>query len=59
MVHVNFHFTRQMLSAGTILRKDPITQKLKRVPKNFDRSDVFYTENGRLIDDKQRGPPRQ
>jgi len=50
MVHVSFH-REDLLLGDTFLKKDPITKKLKRVAKRFDRSDVFYTKDGRLIDD--------
>jgi hypothetical protein len=46
IVHVNF---RACVHVDTIKRKDPITQKIKRVPRRFDRSDVYYTKDGRLI----------
>jgi len=50
LIHVNFHQSEKIVE-GTFVKKDPITRKLKRVAKRFDRSEVFYTENGRLIDD--------
>jgi len=53
IVHVNFHQFRRVLEQ-TFVRKDPITRKLKRLPRDFDRSDVFYTKDGRLIDDDTR-----
>jgi hypothetical protein len=52
VVHVNFHKMEDLINQGSILRKDPVTRKIKRVAKRFDRSDVFYTKDGKLIDDE-------
>jgi len=40
--------------SSTFVKKDPVTKRTKRVARRFDRSDVFYTEDGRLIDDDNR-----
>ena len=49
IVHVNYHAT--WLIRPTIVRKDPVTKTTKRVARRFDRSEVFYAEDGRLIGD--------
>jgi len=53
IIHVNFH-RADKLTEDTFVKKDPVTRKLKRVARRFDRSDVFYTKDGRLIDDDNR-----
>jgi hypothetical protein len=50
IVHINFHQTWRAIEQ-TFVRRDPVTRKLKRLPRNFSRSDVFYTKDGNLIDD--------
>lgn len=50
IVHVNFHRIKSVIDQETILRKDPVTKQVKRVARRFDRSDVFYTKDGKLID---------
>jgi len=49
VIHVNFHRGNKLLE-GTFVKKDPVTKRRKRVARRFDRSDVFYTEDGRLLD---------
>jgi hypothetical protein len=50
IIHVNFHQASRLLEK-TFVKKDPITGRRKRIAQRFDRSDVFYTKDGRLIDD--------
>ena len=50
IVHVCFHRTSNLLEP-TIIKKDPITRKTKRVAKRFNKSSIFYSQDGNLIDD--------
>ena len=51
LVHINYHQDQESLRI-TFFRRDPITKRLKRAPKNFGKSDVFYTKDGKLLSDE-------
>jgi len=52
IVHVNFHWREN--DETTFIKKDPITKKTNRVARRFNKSRVFYMEDGNLIDDDTR-----
>jgi len=51
IIHVNFHQSRH-LSGPTFIKLDPITRKTKRVAKRFNKSHVYYRDDGKLLDDE-------
>ena len=48
VVHVNFN--KMSVLMGSFEATDPVTKK-KRPTRRFNRSDVFYRKDGRLLDD--------
>jgi hypothetical protein len=47
IVHVNFHQSGP--ATYVVVRKDPITRKLTPIARRFERTDVFYAKDGRLL----------
>ena len=48
VIHVNFHQEKVLRDEITI--RDPITHETRRVARRFNKSQLFYREDGGLVD---------